>query len=241
MVEDIGTEEVSGGPPCSNESYTRLFVVAQNGTLAGSSIYSIKHPRNSVPVAYRIGERHCDEVLSVGDGYRSWFYGDSVVGDGSIRLFSPVHPLFLVLPYLLKNKSRFMELDEILCDKDNSAISILVKNNQLLSNINKVADSKKIYEATVYRFNEERFLKWITGRFERLRTSLLVGKTLHKAIIENIEMNMKRKANDDYDESINEKLLVKKPKESIVLRKLQHARNSTRYIDKPYFFTRYTG
>ncbi|VDM77802.1 unnamed protein product [Strongylus vulgaris] len=96
-----------GGPPTSDPSYERKFIIAREDTLAGSNFYLIRHPKNRTPCLYRINEKYCDEVLylvdvvSIGETHRSWFYGDSVIADGAIRLLSPIHPLFLVLPYFM--------------------------------------------------------------------------------------------------------------------------------------------
>ncbi|VDM64617.1 unnamed protein product [Angiostrongylus costaricensis] len=81
-------------------------------------------------------------VLSVGETFRSWFYGDSVISDGAIRLMSPVHPLFLAIPYFIKSKAAFIELEEVLCDTECPSIAVLLKNEQFLRNVDRVCDFK---------------------------------------------------------------------------------------------------
>ena len=46
------------------------------------------------------------QVLNVGEKMRSWFYGNSLIEDGKLKLVIPIHPLFVALPYLLKNQAR---------------------------------------------------------------------------------------------------------------------------------------
>ncbi|VDL84429.1 unnamed protein product [Nippostrongylus brasiliensis] len=143
------------------------------------------------------------DVVSIGDTYRSWFYGESVVSDGLIRLFSPVHPLFLALPYFISSKTKFVELEELVCDSECPSIAALLQNEQFLRNISKISDCKggfssdflfslvlfklssEICDTTVYRFNESKALEWISDRFQRLRQALVEEGGLHKSILEN--------------------------------------------------------
>ena len=48
---------------------------------------------------------------------RSWFIGDSVTSDGCLFLYTPMDPLFLVLPLLEENKKQFSTLGQILREK----------------------------------------------------------------------------------------------------------------------------
>lgn len=43
---------------------------------------------------------HLQEVNWYKERYRSWFFGDYVLGDGSLYLCTPVDPLLLALPLL---------------------------------------------------------------------------------------------------------------------------------------------
>ncbi|KAK6749591.1 hypothetical protein RB195_001916 [Necator americanus] len=176
------------GPPSSNASYERKFLISREGTPADSRFYQIRHPKNRAPCLYRISERCCDEVLSVGETFRSWFYGESVVSDGAIKLLSPIHPLFLALPYLMSSKSKSTELEEIFRDSEFPSIANLLVNNQFLRNVDKVADLKEMFDTKVYQFNEVKTLDWISERFQRLRTALVEEGCLHKSITENEEV-----------------------------------------------------
>uniref|UniRef100_A0A0K0DE88 Signal recognition particle subunit SRP54 n=1 Tax=Angiostrongylus cantonensis TaxID=6313 RepID=A0A0K0DE88_ANGCA len=123
------------------------------------------------------------DVLSVGETFRSWFYGNSVVSDGAIRLMSPVHPLFLAIPYFIKSKGAFVELEEVLCDTECPSIAVLLKNEQFLRNVDRVCELKEVLGTKVYRFSEAKALEWISNRFYRLRDALRLQKDLHKSII----------------------------------------------------------
>ncbi|KAL6739785.1 hypothetical protein Aduo_013198 [Ancylostoma duodenale] len=176
------------GPPASDASYERKFVIARENTLSDSRFYQIRHPKNRALCLYRVNEKCCDEVVLVGEPLRSWFYGDSVVSDGAIRLLSPVHPLFLALPYFIDSKCKFAELEEIISDSECPSIAVLLHNDQFLRNVEKVADLKDVCDTKVYRFNESKALDWISERFQRLRTSLIEEDCLHKSIVDNGEV-----------------------------------------------------
>ncbi|KAE9421800.1 hypothetical protein Angca_003070, partial [Angiostrongylus cantonensis] len=170
--------------PLSDSSYQRKFVIAKENDLANSSLYRVCHPKNGSPCLYRIGEKHCDEAsFFVGETFRSWFYGNSVVSDGAIRLMSPVHPLFLAIPYFIKSKGAFVELEEVLCDTECPSIAVLLKNEQFLRNVDRVCELKEVLGTKVYRFSEAKALEWISNRFYRLRDALRLQKDLHKSII----------------------------------------------------------
>ncbi|KAK6009343.1 hypothetical protein OSTOST_25751, partial [Ostertagia ostertagi] len=215
-------------------------------------------------------------IVSVGDSFRSWFYGDSVVSDGLIRLFSPIHPLFLAIPYFMNSKKVFKELDEIICDPEYPAIGLLMKNEQFLKNVDNICDSKEVCDAKVFRFNESKALEWIAFRFQRLRDALVEEGSLHKLITSNsevldrysfgllsdymnpeltalakahlsiqdpannenerVDMSMKRKAEESFEDIVQKP--AKKPKESIIMKKLQQASKGTKSINN--FFTKRT-
>ncbi|KHJ81705.1 protein family protein, partial [Oesophagostomum dentatum] len=156
----------------SDASFERKFLIARENTLAESKFYQLT----------------LFQVVSIGETHRSWFYGESVVSDGAIRLLSPIHPLFLALPYFMKSKSKFVELEEILNDAECPSIAVLLKNDQLLKNLDKIADVKEVCDTKVYRFNENKTLEWISDRFQRLRNALTDENCLHKSIAENQEV-----------------------------------------------------
>nr|CDJ89056.1 Ribonuclease H2 domain containing protein [Haemonchus contortus] len=239
------------GPPPSDASYERKFVIVKENSLTNSHLYLIRHPKNRTPCLYRVNEKYCEEVVTVGDGFRSWFYGDSVVSDGLIRLFSPVHPLFLALPYFFDTKDVFKELEEIVCDPECPSITTLLKNEQFLKNIDKICDSKEVCDTKVFRFNENLTLEWIAGdvldRYsfgllsDYMSPDLTVLAKAHLSIQdpvnnenERVDMSMKRKADESFEEIVQKQ--VKKPKESIVTKKLQQASKGTKSIS--HFFTK---
>ena len=53
-----------------------------------------------------------DETLT--DGLSSWFVNDSVISDGRLVMASYVDPLFLALPHLMRNATRYSPLSQVL-------------------------------------------------------------------------------------------------------------------------------
>ncbi|CAJ0572124.1 unnamed protein product, partial [Mesorhabditis spiculigera] len=188
FVEDVEIEIETKGPPTSQPSFERRFLIAKEGTISGSQIYKLRHPKFNTGVLYRVGPEVCDEVVLSGEEKRSFFYGDSVIGDGAFRICVPVHPLFLALPYLLKKKGRFEELDEVLADEELPEIAVLKKNEQFNKRLEMIADKKEICDEVLYRYNEEKALGWLATRFSCLQKGLLAAADLHKSIIENQEV-----------------------------------------------------
>ncbi|KAJ1345469.1 hypothetical protein KIN20_000012 [Parelaphostrongylus tenuis] len=45
------------GPPSSDRSYERKFVIARANGLTNSSLYRVCHPKNGSPCLYRISEK----------------------------------------------------------------------------------------------------------------------------------------------------------------------------------------
>ncbi|CAB3405711.1 unnamed protein product [Caenorhabditis bovis] len=170
--------------PTSDDSYKRKIVIGKENCIANSQIIKLRHPKEGFAL-FRIGEDIFDEVLAVDDGNRSWFYGNSVIGDGSVQLFAPFNPIFVVLPYLIKNKERFMEIEDVLCDDQVEAIKELWNHKKLLDALKNVADVKDVCDSKVVRINEEKLLKWIRGKFEILKNQL--SDDVHKSLLENDE------------------------------------------------------
>lgn len=175
----------------SDESYHRRFVLAKdNLTSTSTGVFALRHPKTGTRAYYHFdasGDIH--EVLEWNSGKRSFFYGDSVISDGSIVVLSPVHPLFLVMYYVIqKAQNRYATLEDCFNDESEtefSAISHLLANEKVHKSLKKVADVKEIEDETFYRYNEESFLVWLEKRFNILLDSLVRNGDLHKSVLNN--------------------------------------------------------
>ncbi|XP_072035246.1 ribonuclease H2 subunit B-like [Amphiura filiformis] len=114
------------------------------------------------------------EVTAFKENFRSWFINQTVQQDGSIKMVTPVDPLFLVLPYLRKSDkqmNKFMTLDQIVIDDNYPQCHRLV-NCSGLSNLEHCCDVKGDDDLKVYRYNNKKTLSWLQTKVERTATTL---------------------------------------------------------------------
>uniref|UniRef100_A0A914HY48 Ribonuclease H2 subunit B wHTH domain-containing protein n=1 Tax=Globodera rostochiensis TaxID=31243 RepID=A0A914HY48_GLORO len=161
----------------SDREFERKFFVMKEGSLSGK-IYPLPHPASSERALYLLNENgELFELLQLDHGKRSFFYGDSVIGDGSVLMFFPVHPLFLVIEQLQRKASdRFLTAFDILEDEDFPALKELALSVKLLDTLKTVADCANDlttnHESVKFRFNEGRLFEWLEERFRILKSSL---------------------------------------------------------------------
>lgn len=75
-------------------------------TLTSGVIHYLRHPKNSNSKALYLFDKkggEIFEILNLNDARRSIFYGETLIGNEGLTIFSPIHPLFVALYYLLKN------------------------------------------------------------------------------------------------------------------------------------------
>lgn len=111
------------------------------GSLPNSRIIKLRHPKEGCAL-FRLSGNSFDEILAVNDGHRSFFYGESVIEDGTIHLFSPYNPVFVCLSYLQKTSAKFVEINEILVDEKFEGIKELQTNERVLKALEGVTDVK---------------------------------------------------------------------------------------------------
>jgi len=46
--------------------------------------------------------------MKIMSNFRSWFIGDTVVSDGRLHVFTPLDPIFLILPAFVNVSYRFV-------------------------------------------------------------------------------------------------------------------------------------
>ncbi|CAI2350533.1 unnamed protein product [Caenorhabditis sp. 36 PRJEB53466] len=179
--EEILEEVKPAKLPESDESYARKIVVSKSNTLPNSRIIKLRHPKEGCAL-FHISENSFDEILAVNDGHRSFFYGESVLEDGTIHLFSPYNPVFVCLPYLQKTAGKFVEVDEILVDEQFELIKELTTNQRILKALEGVADVKDVMDVKLFRLNEQKMMEWMGKKFEALKKEL--EKEAHRSLIE---------------------------------------------------------
>ncbi|XP_065887767.1 ribonuclease H2 subunit B-like [Dysidea avara] len=144
-------------------------------------IVSLKDPHTGEGRKYLLssedehdGKTIC-EIIKYSEDPHSWFIGDTVQKDGSLYMCTPVDPLFLLLPYLMKSgKGHYVLLNQMLEDPDYPHVSKLESyiDDSQLANICDITTSSVVTAGTLYRFNEEKTMKWLQKKIERLVTVL---------------------------------------------------------------------
>ena len=56
-----------------------------------------------------------NEVMTFDEQHRSWFIGSRVVADGKMYFATPINPVFLLLPYIIKAE-KLVPLDQMVED-----------------------------------------------------------------------------------------------------------------------------
>lgn len=115
--------------------------------------------------------------------YASWFGpGDTVIKDGHLYIFTPMHVNFLILPALIKIQAEtpgtFCGLDHVIESMGEGAsdafgvlLGLLTHESQL-SGIQRICDVKENADDVFVKLNEDKLLEWLKTRVERVRAKI---------------------------------------------------------------------
>ncbi|XP_033119836.1 ribonuclease H2 subunit B-like [Anneissia japonica] len=141
----------------------------------------LRHPKTDKCALFLVGNDGYKiyELLALKEKYRSWFIGDTVQRDGSLRITTSVDPLFLLLPYLIKaaENGMYMTLDQLVDDKQFPQCTRLLKCCEKCD-ISQVSDCKGSVEFTAYRYSEDKTITWLKAKVEQVATKL-EEKSIH--------------------------------------------------------------
>lgn len=98
-------------------------------------IVNLRNPGTGLLSKYIIASEKVYELIEFQENFRSFFLGDSVSSNGKIYMTTFVDPVFLVLPYMVREcSSNAIPLDHILVDSDAprlQEVGKLLKDTQL--------------------------------------------------------------------------------------------------------------
>ncbi|XP_013867157.1 ribonuclease H2 subunit B isoform X2 [Austrofundulus limnaeus] len=154
---------------------------------ADSIINSTKH--NSDPAFLRMRNPSTDEaslyVLGSGDlqlyevkafeeDFHSWFVGQTVQRDGRLIFVTPMDPLYLILPYLIKSgrEGKFQPVDQVVKDEDFPACSRLLSCTRSLASLHHIAEEKEVGSQKFHRYSQDRTMDWLKKKVERTVVAL---------------------------------------------------------------------
>ncbi|KAK0398906.1 hypothetical protein QR680_002810 [Steinernema hermaphroditum] len=182
-AEDIAASP-KNGPPKSDSSFDRKLLIAKEGTINRAlKAKLLPHPRSKASVLYYgvgSGDTLC-EIVKIGEGKRSFFYGDTVVADGDVVAFVPINPLFVVLPHLIEHATgKYVPLDQMLADEMHG----LLLNTVLLKALKKVTDWRDVCDTTVYRYNEDKMFVWLEKKFKTIQEHIKTNKLVSQLVLD---------------------------------------------------------
>ncbi|XP_031554878.1 ribonuclease H2 subunit B-like [Actinia tenebrosa] len=168
-----------------SQEKTQWILIAPETALNGSSdgkddeptFVKLLHPRTEKECMFLMS-RNKDavyEIMKFAEGPRSWFIEDSVQKDGSLLVTTSIDPIFLCIPYLTRNKTKFRTIDQVLMDDDYPAVSSLSMcvSSDVLSN---VCDCKGNDDLQAYRLNEDKLIAWLKTKVECVADKLESSK-----------------------------------------------------------------
>jgi len=135
---------------------------------------TLPHPQNGVSNLFLFKGRKVFQLMRCEEKFRSWFINETVQKDGSIHFITPVGPLFLVLPYMVKQgmEGKFVPLDNILVDPEYPLGMQLLEKCLDKRSLMNLCECKGTDDFVAYKASEERILQWIELKVKNLSSHL---------------------------------------------------------------------
>ncbi|KAL0963471.1 hypothetical protein UPYG_G00306850 [Umbra pygmaea] len=120
------------------------------------------------------GDVQLYEVKAFNEDFHSWFIGQAVQRDGRLLYVTPMDPLYLLLPYLIKasEEGKFQPVDQVVIDEEFPACSRLLSCTRSLASLHYVAEEKDVGSRKFHRYSQEKTLQWLKKKVERTVTAL---------------------------------------------------------------------
>lgn len=145
----------------------------------------LRNPSTDAASLYLLGSGDVQlyEVKAFQEDFRSWFVGQSVQRDGRLMFVTPMDPLYLILPYLIKSgkEGKFQPLDQVIMDEELPSCSRLLSCTRSLSSLHHIAEEKEVGGQKFHRYSQERTMNWLKKKVERTvvalkKTNISVGE-----------------------------------------------------------------
>ncbi|KAM4595857.1 ribonuclease H2 subunit B isoform 2-T2 [Polymixia lowei] len=131
----------------------------------------LRNPSTDTASLYLLssGEVQLYEVKAFKEDFHSWFIGQTVQRDGRLLYITPMDPLYLILPYLMKTgkEGKFQPLDQVVMDEEFPAFSRLLSCTRSLDSLHQVAEEKEVGGLKFHRYNQERTMEWLNKKVQR--------------------------------------------------------------------------
>lgn len=140
----------------------QLALFPQN-LLTDAKYYTFPHPRNDRNATFIIKDNQIFELLKVSRPHSSYFYGNAVVSNGELLYAIPIHPLFLVLPFISSRKKQMFDQNEFFFGTCYSPIAQIIT-----SHLTQVCSSMELSNGIQINYDESLALKWLVSKAESL-------------------------------------------------------------------------
>ncbi|XP_045062649.1 ribonuclease H2 subunit B isoform X1 [Coregonus clupeaformis] len=141
----------------------------------------LRNPSTDAASLYLLGSGDVQlyEVKAFNEDFHSWFIGQTVQRDGRLLYVTPMDPLYLLLPYLIKagKEGKFQPMDQVVMDEDFPACTRLLSCTRSQASLHHVAEEKEVGSLKYHRYSQERTMEWLKKKAER------TVKTLRKSNI----------------------------------------------------------
>ncbi|KAM9850687.1 ribonuclease H2 subunit B isoform 2-T2 [Aulostomus maculatus] len=120
------------------------------------------------------GDVQLYEVKAFIEDNRSWFIGQTVQRDGRLLFVTPMDPLFLILPYLIKSgkEGKFQPVDQVVMDEEFPECSKLLSCSRSLASLHHIAEEKEVGSLKFHRYSPEKTMDWLKKKAERTVAAL---------------------------------------------------------------------
>uniref|UniRef100_A0A3P9AED3 Ribonuclease H2 subunit B n=1 Tax=Esox lucius TaxID=8010 RepID=A0A3P9AED3_ESOLU len=144
--------------PAKKEDSDPTFVRLRNPSTDAASLYLLGS-----------GDGQLYEVKAFNEDFHSWFIGQTVQRDGRLLFVTPMDPLYLLLPYLIKasKEGKFQPVEQVVMDEDFPACTRLLSCTRALASLHHVAEEKDVGRQKFHRYSQQRTLDWLQKKAER--------------------------------------------------------------------------
>jgi len=167
-------EEIDIKKVQQNEISQWIILTPEHFEENDSKICKLPHPQNGVSTLFAFQKNKVFEFTKHKESYSSWFIRETVQKDGSVHMITPIDPLFLVIPYFIKaaEQGQHTTLDNILYDTDHAKAMQSLEASITKKSLMKICTVKGDDDYTAYKICEEKLLKWLAKKVEKLSLHL---------------------------------------------------------------------
>ncbi|XP_071334329.1 ribonuclease H2 subunit B isoform X1 [Trachinotus anak] len=131
----------------------------------------LRNPSTDAASLYMLGSGDAQlyEVKAFEEDFHSWFVGQTVQRDGRLLFVTPMDPLYLILPYLIKagKEGKFQPVDQVVMDEEFPVCSRLLSCTRSLASLHHIAEEKEVGSLRFHRYSQEKTMNWLKKKVER--------------------------------------------------------------------------